>query len=513
MPQAGSLGGQLDGAKSLEGVVTEAGSSVDVVTAEAEAEASATWTIPVESTAPAATGFSAQQPEADNLANDDPRPPLAPGQCYPELDFLRHAHSKKHFSNKVRYLRRCIQPVFSADVDRNDVANVSEPLIADDLEITVDFEAQDCSDVKLPKCIPIKLQVPRPYSSAANYSHLIFGVSTDYDRLSSSIPSFAHWFAGTGSRLVALVTDMNAHTNSGIHKLQQKFRNAGVDVSLVRPLDESYTTSQSHFTVLVHMLNHSSPATQWYGLLDDDTFFPHLEPLSDALATLDHEKDQYVGALSEDFMAVRNFGFMAFGGAGAYLSAPLARTLGAQAVQCIDQATAGEGDIIIRDCVYRNSKAKLTILPGLYQQDLKDDASGFFESGVQAINFHHWKSWYKEPVVKMSSAATYCGGCFLQRWRFGTDTVFSNGFSVVQYRYGVEHLDLGTMEGTWVNANKDFDFSIGPLRRKLVPDEKKSYKLVDVDANESGDLKQLYVWKGNAESNEMDNIIELVWEN
>lgn len=237
-----------------------------------------------------------------------------------------------------------------------------------------------------------------------------------------------------------------------------------------------------------------------------------LKPLSDALGTLDPSKDVYAGALSEDFMAIRTFGFMAFGGAGAYLSAPLAWTLGAQIQQCVEGAADLEGDIIIRDCVYSNSRAKLTMLPGLYQQDLKDDASGFFESGLEPINLHHWKSWYKEPVVKLAAAAIYCGDCFLQRWRFGADVVFTNGYSIAKYIHGVKHLDLETMEGTWTNANQDFDFSIGPLRRKLVQGEKKVYKLIDAEISDSGVLKQLYRWEGNSAVGEDDGIVEFVWK-
>lgn len=203
---------------------------------------------------------------------------------------------------------------------------------------------------------------------------------------------------------------------------------------------------------------------------------------------------------------------MAFGGAGAYLSAPLAKILGKELDTCIVEATGREGDIILRDCVYQNSKAKLTILPGLYQQDMKGDVSGFFESGVEAINLHHWKSWYRSPVVEMATAALYCGDCFLQRWRFGKDAVFTNGYSIARYLYDINDLDLDQMEGTWFNANRDYDFSIGPLRRKLVQDEKKSFQLKDVDFSERGEFKQLYVWKGNPDVNEADGVIEVVWQ-
>lgn len=119
--------------------------------------------------------------------------------------------------------------------------------------------------------------------------------------------------------------------------------------------------------VLVRMVEESGPETKWFCLLDDDTFFPHLEPLSDALSRIDHTSDAYVGALSEDFPSVQTFGLMAYGGAGVYLSAHLARKLGQPelAAACMQESPPHLGDIIIRDCVYHHSKAKLTRLPGL----------------------------------------------------------------------------------------------------------------------------------------------------
>jgi len=38
-----------------------------------------------------------------------------------------------------------------------------------------------------------------------------------------------------------------------------------------------------------------------------------------------------------------------------------------------------------------------------------DDMRGFFESGVEPLNLHHWKSWYYEPVLEMAKATAFCG--------------------------------------------------------------------------------------------------------
>ncbi|KAI1496835.1 glycosyltransferase family 31 protein [Biscogniauxia marginata] len=431
-----------------------------------------------------------------------------PKDCPGDLEFLARASVRLELTPRLRYTRRRIQPVFSSQVDRDEVVNISEPIFMNEVEV----DLWDCWDVPVPESPPISLHVPKPYPQTT-FTYLTFGVATNYGRLRDSIPEFAHWMSGTGAKLVAVLTDASQKPGNELQLLEQEFEDAGINATLVKPIDEAFTTSQNHFTVLIDMIKYGSQDTQWYGLLDDDTFFPSLKPLSDALATVDHRSDAYVGTLSEDFTAVRNFGFMAFGGAGAYLSPSLARKLGDQASKCIAEATSPEGDIIIRDCVYTNSKAKLTILPGLYQQDMKHDVSGFFEGGLRPLNLHHWKSWYFEPVEKMAKAADFCGDCFLQRWRFGTDTVLSNGFSIATYRDGLETVDLQSVEGTWERADRDYDFSIGPLRRPYTPEQKRSYRLKDVEVTSKGDLRQLYILPGNPDVGELDEVVELIWEN
>ncbi|KAI5859579.1 glycosyltransferase family 31 protein [Durotheca rogersii] len=444
---------------------------------------------------------------AGGTSEEEQQMPLPdPRHCPEDLRFLVRSSIDLELTERVRYTRRYIQPVFSKSTIRDDVVNITEPLVKGDVEV----DLYDCSDVTIPTSAPIKLHVPNPYPDAA-FAHLVFGVATDFHRLNDSIRPFSHWMSDTGAKLVAVVTDAKDKKAEEMDKLARAFEVAGINATLVRPINDTFTTSQNHFTVLVSMLEHASPEAQWFGLLDDDTFFPSLKPLSDSLAKLDHETDAYVGALSEDFAAVRTFGFMAFGGAGAFLSAPLARKLGDQALKCIDEATSKEGDIIIRDCVYTNSKAKLTILPGLYQQDMREDVSGFFEAGLRPLNLHHWKSWYKEPVEKMAAAVKLCGDCFLQRWRFGTDTVLSNGFSIVMYPDGLDSVDLQSMEGTWNKAGKDYDFSIGPLRKALPADKKRSYKLRAAEFGENGDFQQLYLRVGDAARGELDEVVELVW--
>lgn len=428
--------------------------------------------------------------------------------CPKELGFLLRAALDGGLTERVRYTRNCIKPVFSSKVNRDEVVNITESVFD---EHPVELDLLDCSEAELPKCTPIKLTVPLPYAKET-FSDIIFGIATDYYRLNDSIPTFAHWLSGTEAKLVAAVTNIPDMTKEEMTFLKNKLEMAGIEGHIVKPLDQAFSTSESHFGVLKDMVKYSSPETRWFGLLDDDTFFPNLKPLADALSKIDHTTDAYVGTLSEDFASVRNWGYMAFGGAGAYLSAPLARKVADQILECIESSFIKEGDILIRHCVYTRSKAKLTILPGLHQQDFQGDASGFFEAGFKPLNLHHWKSWFEAPVVAMAQAADFCGDCFLQRWRFGNDTVLSNGYSIATYRHGHESVDLDTPEGTWDKFNGDFDFSIGPLRKPYTKQEKKTYKLLDAEITPEGHLKQLYVWKGNEVLGQLDEVVELVWQ-
>ncbi len=426
--------------------------------------------------------------------------------CPKDVNFLIKVALDQELTESVRYTKSCIQPVFSSNVDRDEVVNITEPIVKQ----LVELDLLDCAEIQLPKCSPVKLVVPYPHTRKT-FPNLIFGIATDYHRLKASIPAFTHWLSGTKSKLIVAVNDVDKLTGGRMRELQDMFIEAGIDCHIVKPLDENFVTSQNHFGILKDMVKYSSPKTEWFVLLDDDTFFPNLQPLSDALDGLDHTTDAYVGTLSEDFASVQNWGYMAFGGAGAYLSAPLAKKLADHVLECIEEASYMEGDIILRDCVYRRSKAKLTILPGLHQQDFQGDAGGFFEAGFKPINLHHWKSWFQAPVVAMAKAADFCGDCFLQRWRFGNDTVLSNGYSIATYRDGLSTVDLSMPEGTWDKFNGDFDFSIGPLRAPYSKEQKKTFRLLDAEITPEGQLRQLYVWKGNDTAGELDEVIEMVW--
>lgn len=425
------------------------------------------------------------------------------GDC-PDSPIRHLAKPELKLTDKITYSKRCIKPVVSSSVDRNVIANISESFF----HTSTDLDLTSCAPVHLDKCDPLPLHVHNAYPQNT-YSHISFGVSTSYDRFIDSLGPFAFWLAGSRAKFIGVVSDWEKHPDFG--PLESLFQEAGIDAKFIKPADPKLSVSQNHFTVIRELLEEAGSEAQWIGLLDDDTFFPSLYRLSEALAQFDHTQHAYVGALSEDFRAVRGFGYMGFGGAGVFLSVALARHLEPLIETCLAEAKHMEGDALIRDCTYHHTKAKLTMLPGLQQMDISQDASGFYEGGPDPLSLHHWKSWYQAPVATMSTVTQVCGDCFLQRWRMGEDTVFSNGYSIAVYRDGTKHLDLSNMESTWNPGDGAYDYSIGPLRAKLPPDEKKQYKLEAAEFLDNGQLRQLYIYKSHA-SGVNDEVVELIWE-
>lgn len=430
------------------------------------------------------------------------RPPIADGQCSPDLETLKTLN----LSEDIVYSRRCVIPKYTSDIDRDAVTKLTGPLITE--KTSIDLSA--CEKIQTLPCEILELPVSPPYPKQT-FEHFVFGVATYYDRMIEALPAFDHWLAGSGAPLVAVIVD---HADHDLPALEFLFKQHNIDLKAVHG-EPQLTIDQNHFITLRPTTEAIRPETRWVGILDDDTFFPSLYALSAKFSEFDHTKELWLGQLSEDFYSVRSWGFFAYGGAGAFLSVPLAKKLEPFQEQCLEEAVLPSGDGMLRDCVYYHSKTKLTLVPGLHQQDMRGDLSGFFEAGLKPLSLHHWKSWYEEPVPKIAQITRVCGDCFLQRYQFDDDTLFSNGYSIALYRKGVEGLNLDWMEATWNQHGPEFDFSIGPLRPALKAHEKRSYRLKDTEWLEDGRFRQFYVYKADSKNtlgNEgKDEVVELLW--
>lgn len=350
---------------------------------------------------------------------------------------------------------------------------------------------------------PVQVQVVQPPKMAAA-SHIDFGVATSIGRLNESLDQFAHWAGYTRTRIFALIE--SDETQEGVAYVKAKADNMGINLFITES-DDDYL--HRYFALIPLLEENMREQTQWACIIDDDTFFPSMNALVDALAKYDHTKPMYIGGLSEGTPQIAVFGIIAFGGAGVFLSRPLLSDLTAVYDEC-EQMTY-TGDRRIGNCIYQYTTTRMTIDHRLHQLDLMKDASGFFESGRELpLSVHHWKSWFQADMPKLSVISELCGDtCLLRQWQFSDGYLLTNGFSIVRYAFPPEKGDL-SMEMTWEPHNgateESYLHELGPLRRK--DDMKESYLLGDARVEENGRVTQWYVKRDSILG---DEVIELSW--
>ncbi|OAA34763.1 hypothetical protein NOR_08275 [Metarhizium rileyi] len=447
----------------------------------------------------------------------------APKACRSDVDYLRR--STYNLTRQVVYQKRCLRGVRNATTSRDVTASEARPLIEagrqDILELNHACHGAAPADAP---CDTIDVQVPPPFPRR-DYSEFLFGVASSSDRLMRSVPQFRHWLGSTEARLLAIVTDDNFSARQ-MSKLTAYYNKAGIRFIGARPANASVGVNEQHFLAVRELIRHvdantdtdTNTNTRWGVIIDDDTFFPSLYPVARALDELDTSVPVYAGGLSENSHAVQFHGHMAYGGAGVFLSLPLMRLLEPNMEACLEGSPVREGDGMLKYCVDKTD-TNLTQIPGLHQLDMGSDLSGFYESGSLPLSLHHWKTWHQAPVDKMFEVSRFCGGCALQRWRFGPDTLLANGYSIVVYKAGLEHIPLHRMEATWRGDGLDWEWSLGPTREKMAQGDKKSYYLLDAEVVGSSNLRQVYVHRPDvvssaAETREptRDEVIELWWE-
>ncbi|MCJ1395603.1 hypothetical protein MMC18_008489 [Xylographa bjoerkii] len=372
------------------------------------------------------------------------------------------------------------------------------------LDLVEDDESPEEQILTQAQCsAPIKVQVPlsKPCTDA---SHIIFGVSTTVERLESSVSQMQHWLSHNRARLIALV---EPSATSG--KLESNMRNLGIDVTIRH---SNATFNDRYFALTRVLYNARRPNTQWAGIVDDDTFFLSMSALVDRLAKHDPTEEKYIGGLTEDFRQIGYFGYIAYGGAGMFLSMPLLTKINNVYPECRKRYRYLEnGDGRIAQCIYRHTTTKLTWEPDLHQIDLHGDPSGFYEAGRrQPLSIHHWKHWYPIDVVKMSAVSSVCGeACLLKRWKLADGWYLTNGYSFV--KYGEPQVDDVAMELTWDRLDEEvtadeYEHSLTPLRPK--DQGKISYRLEEV-VQDGGLVRQFYVYRPGEGAE--DRVMEVSW--
>ncbi|KAH7153423.1 hypothetical protein EDB81DRAFT_647558 [Dactylonectria macrodidyma] len=489
------------------------------------------------------------KPVVEEVVNDDPlsNSPLMDTDYIPttthEMDCsvdtvhladLRKRHS---LSYRVQYLKRYIRFTRTEGLERKRLTKLNQPLLPNKfktVQIGREYEKESCAT-------PIDLPVPvSGYPATVNATQFLFGVSTTYERFmnpdTTPIGEWIYWMTDShghtnGAHLVLMLLDATDHE---LQEVANMLGDVGINVDVYHS-DSAMEMAVRYLTLVPTLYNHREAANKkWFVTCDDDTFFPSMHGLVDTLATYDADLPMYIGTLSEDAGAVERHGSQAFGGAGVFLSAPMAARIteayeDCKSPQSIQEANSGwgaQGDILLRNCIYKHSETRLTNLWDLWQLDFLGHPSGFYEWGIKPLSLHHYRGrgWHLSRPVQMSKIAHTCGeDCTMLRFQT-EDNFIVSGYSVAHYPEGI-NFDHRQVESTlWApapNRGWNLDYMLGPQRPSLLRTGRKiGWELQESEVMADGSVLQTYIrhktdwrWvtKDEKPMSNIDGIIELVW--
>ncbi|KEY64193.1 hypothetical protein S7711_03483 [Stachybotrys chartarum IBT 7711] len=464
--------------------------------------------------------------------------------CNPDIGALREIRDRYELGDEIEYLKRYVR--FSREPIERQSYTVLQQSFLPDGEGDKSFrmlrlsrsqhDEEECHN-------PLEVTVPQSrFPADVDLSDFMFAISTTFKRLASprTIQEWSFWLTdgngrSNGGKLLLRLLDAS---EPDLLDVAQRLADAGIDAEVSAWDSRIEKEMAVRYLNLVPLLisHESSYAKKWFVLCDDDTFFTAMNKVIARFKRYDHTKPIYAGTLSEDMAAVKTHGSQAFGGAGVFLSRPMARIISSVHESCrtrakIKQSNTGwgpQGDILLRMCIYDNTDIRLTHLRDLWQLDISGDASGFYESGLQPYSVHHFKSprlWHSAYPLNTTKIAYTCGeDCPYQRFVTTDNFVISNGYSIAQYSNGID-FDLEQVERTFhaLQHDKgwDFDYTYGPQRPSLLKTGKKiAWELRESQNMEDGSVSQVYIRKKDDKRwttkegrlmKVLDGVIELVW--
>ncbi|THY23190.1 hypothetical protein D6D00_06351 [Aureobasidium pullulans] len=364
------------------------------------------------------------------------------------------------------------------------------------------------------------IQVPLDGSAlSTDTGTLLLGTATSLTRLNESLPEMAHWLTNTGTKLLVVLRDQSPKEEE-MRAVINRAEDLGIAVFLI---SDSFMTgeAESKFGLAEHLYTHVHYSTRWIGVIDDDTFFPSLHRILEALTPYDPTMPWYVGGLTERHLGISTEGSKAWGGACIFLSVPLLNLLAENHDTYISMSRTW-GDELWRDCIFNitSSTVHLTRLEGLHQLDMFGDLSGWYESGMATtpLSLHHWKSWHYFDVPSAHLVTNITGvDALFQRYNATDNAVFTDGYSIVQYPNGLP--DMGLVEGTMFpypgakmpDVAGELQDSLGKLRPALEEGrEKISWRFVTAVSMGSACVRQFYV-RGASAGQSVDSVIEVDW--
>ncbi|KAI9703499.1 MAG: hypothetical protein M1820_005803 [Bogoriella megaspora] len=458
---------------------------------------------------------------------------------------LTFVHRLLDLPHRFDYQCRVIQTQQVSHLARSRMQNVDGRMFQEPTKI----QGVEAEFAALPNCPSSEITVPEfERNTDVDTSSLLFGAATSLDRINASAAHWARWLQGTDAGAIVIVhwdpeidkeirTVEEYRASQKWKEVEENLEKHGLNVTLIPYMgfgEDSHAyddpDTKRHLSIAQAMYEMKQPQHQWFVIIDDDTFFVSIPGLLDALAPYDPRKPHFIGQLSESRLHNKYATYMAYGGAGVFLTEPILQRINDHYENCINRIRDDEtddrepgGDMLLKFCVEEydgTTDVELELLPGLHQLDIKGDPWGFYESGpTDLLTLHHYNSeaWGVFPVLGASYVSDICGDCFLQRYRFNDHTVLTAGASIVRYLNGMDYIDFNRMERTFPVSDEDeFHDSFGPLRKPLAEGiAKRSWRFETAVRSSDGFVRQFYVSRANyAEgiAGHVDSVYELVFK-
>jgi hypothetical protein len=457
--------------------------------------------------------------------------------CDIDMNHLTEIKDRYNLENKFQYMKRYVRFTRTEGIPRKSMTRVDQNLLPGKfktVEIGQHYGHQSCPE-------PFDVQVTQSgMPRSVNASDFLFGVSTTYNRFmdptTTPINEWIFWLTDSrghsnGGKLLLMLLDAN---DEELQEVANLLGDVGIDVDVYHS-DSSVEMAVRYLNLVPTLYSHpDAHSKKWLVTCDDDTFFPSMHGLIEKINSYDHTRQMYIGTLSEDVGALDRHGSQAFGGAGVFLSLPMAEQISLLYSSCtseekILESNSGwgpQGDILLRKCIYENTETRLTTVWDLWQLDFFGDPSGFYEWGIKPLSLHHYRGggWHVAKPGQYTKIAHICGeDCTLQRFQTRDDFVIS-GYSVAHYPMGITW-DYAQQEGTLMAApeNKgwNLDFVFGPQRPSLHRTGRKiAWEMQESEIRSDGSVIQTYTRKKDDERwvhedqspmSNIDGVIELIW--
>lgn len=408
----------------------------------------------------------------------------------------------------------------------------------------------------------MELPVPTsPLLGQVDASDFLFGISTTYarirDRDFAMIKAWARWLTDGHhhSNGASLVIVLNQARNDELEEVDRVLQATGIDC-WVTTTEEPLSMARRYFELsrilktFAANLAANGQDKRWFGLLEDDVFFPSLSHLRDRLFSYNTDGQHYIGLPSERLDWEMSKTTITTYGGGAILLTRTAISM-VPNLPCFESNKAAPAfkskrwDELVHDCLMRHTDIKMNVIPGFFSPN--DDSLGSetdsYETGLQPLLLRRSAERHYLNINKAHLVTNVCGeSCFMQRYLFKDNWVLVNGISLARYPDGIE-VSRGASPPPVLRRAADDD-DVEPFERSLDDDEpsslrtpnrviiedeagsvdtaslawtgrKEMWRLVDAATSKDRAVWQAYVKRADRkdpESDKRDSVIVLIWE-